>query len=893
MVSRTLAHYKILEKIGSGRMGEVYLAEDTELDRKIALKVLPPDLAESEERRARFRREAKALAALNHPNIVTVFSVEEAEGVHFITMELVRGKTLSELIPKRGLPLNKFFEITIPLADAVSAAHQQEVIHRDLKPANLMQDVEGRLKILDFGLAKWRQELGGAGISELPTQLRTQEGLIVGTMAYMSPEQAEGKTIDQRSDNFSLGVILYELATGERPFRGDSPAAVLSSILRHDPPPVSELAPTKPRQLARIIRKCLAKEPSRRYQTALDIRSDLEALREEVSSGDLESSEAPTARLGERGRRIRERIAWALSAFFVASSLAVVGYFSRDRVDREGLIRFQLERPGPETVGWGGIPAVSPDGKSVAFTGQEEAGSQVLWIRALDSLAARALPGTEGATRPFWSPEGNFIGFFAGGKLKKIAANGGPTETIGDAGDLGGTWNRDGDIVFSNGNRFPLYRISAEGGVSEPITTLDTSRGENSHRHPQFLPDGRHFLYLARSSQPEHTAIYVGSLDSNDVKRVMTAQTNAFYSPPGYLLFVREGALKAQPFDADKHLPSGTAHLVAEGLSYTATSASARFGVSANGRVLTFVEGSTTNRQLAWFDRKGDLLGRVGPSGEYIQPRVSPDGKRIAVSQPDPTTGNRDLWLMEVSQGIPSRFTLDASNDWCPVWSPDGREVLFSSDPEGVSCLFTKDASGADDSKLLYCTDSPMFVQDWSSDGRLVVYTTGDDRLFLWSIEGEEDPESIVPPGFRGGAAEFSPDANWIAYTSDESGQWEVWVRSIPLRSKGVAPSSAGKWQVSSNGGTDPRWRRDGGELFYLAPDNSLMAVETGRAGTFVPTAPKVLFRSRATGTAWAGARQIYDVAADGERFLIVTQAAEAAKSRLTVVVNWAAGLEP
>ena len=893
MIGRTLSHYKIVDKLGSGGMGEVYLAEDTELDRKIALKVLPPDMGESEERRLRFKREAKALAALNHPNIVTVFSVEEADGVHFITMELVRGKTFSELLPKRGIPLNKFFDIAIPLTDAVAAAHQEGITHRDLKLDNVMVGNDGRVKILDFGLAKLMPQPREAA-SDITTKTKgTREGVIVGTVAYMSPEQAEGKMVDHRTDIFSIGIIFYEMLTGQRPFRGDSPAAVLSSILRQDPPRVSEVAPTKPRQLSRVVKKCLAKEPPRRYQNALDIRNDLEALKEERDSAEKEPLDAPSARLDEPGRKFRERIAWALSLVLAASLLAVVSYFSRDQAESEELIRFQLERPGPETVGWGGIPTVSPDGKTVAFAGQDEAGSRVLWIRALDSMAARALPGTEGATRPFWLPDGNFIGFFASGQLKKTAANGGPIETLGDAGAQGGTRNRHGDIVFANGNRSSLYRISYEGGVPEPVTTLETVRGENSHRHPQFLPDGRHFLYLARSSQPEHTAIYVGSLDSNDVKRVMTAQTNAFYSPPGYLLFVRDGTLLAQPFDADEHLLSGTARLVAEGVSYTRTSATARFGVSANGRVLTFVEGSTANRQLVWFNRKGELLGRVGPSGDYIQPRLSPDEKRIAVSQPDPRTGNRDLWLMEVSQGIPSRFTLDTSNDWCPVWSPDGREVLFSSDPGAVSCLFTRDASGAGESKLLHCADSPIFVQDWSADGRLVVYTTDNGGLFLWSIEGEEDPESIVPPEFRGAAAEFSPDANWIAYTSDESGPWEVWVRSIPLGSKGVAPSSAGKWQVSSNGGTDPRWTGDGKELFYLAPDNSLMAVKIERTGTFAPTAPKVLFRSRATGTAWAGARQIYDVTADGERFLIVAPAAEAAQSRLTVVVNWAAGLEP
>ena len=890
MIGRTLAHYKIVDKLGSGGMGEVYLAEDTELGRKIALKVLPPDLAESEERRERFRREAKALAALNHPNIVTVFSVEEAEGVHFITMELVRGETLSKSIPKNGLPLNEFFKIAFPLADAVSSAHQRGVVHRDLKPDNLMRDDDGRLKILDFGLAKWRQELGGPERSQLPTQLRTGAGVIVGTVAYMSPEQAEGKAVDQRSDNFSLGIVLFELVTGERPFRGDSPAAVLSSILRQDPPSVSDLAPNTPRQLERIIRKCLAKEPARRYQNALDIRNDLEALKEELDSGDLESHGEPTAR-GDQGSRIRERSAWALSALLVAGLLAVIVYLPGKQIDHEASIRFQIDRPGPETVGWGGIPAVSPDGTRVVFTGQDEKGSTVLWTRALDSVATQPLSRTDGASRPFWSPDGNFIGFFAGGKLKKIAANGGPTQTIGDGGGPGGTWNRDGDIVFAYGNRSPLYRISAEGGVSEPITTLDASRGENSHRHPQFLPDGRHFLYLARSSQTEHTEVYVASIDSREAKRVMTAQSNAFYAPPGYLLFVRDGALFAQAFDADAHSLSGNAHLVNEGVSYTATSASARFAVSADGRVLSFVEGSTDNRQLAWFDRKGELIGRVGPSGEFVQPRISPDGKRIAVSLPDPRTGNRDLWLMEVSQGIPSRFTLDTSNDWCPVWSPEGGQVLFSSDPEGVSCLLTKDASGAAEQKLLRCIDAPMFAQDWSSDGRLVAYVSR-AGLFVLSTDGEEQPEPLVPPKYRGGAAEFSPDANWIAYTSDESGQWEVWVRSIPLGSKGVASTSAGKWQVSSNGGTDPRWRGDGNELFYLAPDNSLMAVETGRTGTFAPTAPKALFRSRATGTAWAGARQVYDVTGDGERFLIVAPAAEASQSRLTIVVNWAAGLE-
>ena len=708
MVGKTISHYKVLEKIGEGGMGEVFLAHDTSLDRKVALKFLPEELQQDSTAKKRFLREAKSAAALDHPFICHIHEVGEAEEKSFIAMEYVQGETLKDKLAKGPLPLNDALEKATEVTEALEEAHKQGIVHRDLKPSNIMLTPQGHVKVMDFGLAKRVTPVEGEE-QEITTAL-TKDSSILGTVPYMSPEQLRGKSVDARSDIFSFGVVLYEMLSGVHPFKRGGQMETANAIFSEPAPPLSRYTEDIPVLLQHTVKKMLAKEPDRRYQLIHDVRTDLEDARDE-SEGVSEApaqfwtrSSEETVRAPVAGPWASSRMVWILTGVLFVAALALGGAYLLREPTPLDLIRFTVEVPATETFSWAGDPVVSPDGRRVVLLTQDASGEVLLFLRSLDSVSGEPVAGTEGASSPFWSPDGRFIAYFAQGKLKKIDLEGGPPETLSDAGPgLGGTWNAAGDIVFSPMNRGPLYHVTADGGMATPITELNSSRGENSHRNPQFLPDGVHFLYLARSGQPENRAVYVGSLGSPEVKRLLTVASNAMYSPDGYLLFVREGTLMAQTFDPQDLSLRGTAFPVAEGVDYSAPSAHGVFSVSADGRVLAYRSGGSAKRQLCWLDRSGQRLSSIGPPGEYIQqPQLSPDGKRVALSQPDLQTGNRDIWLMDLSRGIPLRFTFGASNEWRPIWSPDGSNILYQNDPNGVSDLYQKVTTGTGEAELLF-----------------------------------------------------------------------------------------------------------------------------------------------------------------------------------------------
>ena len=878
-------------------MGEVYRAKDTRLDRTVAIKVLPAHVAERPEARQRFEREARAVSSLNHPHICSLFDIGHQEGMDYLVMEYLEGETLAARLAGGLLPPELVLRYAIEMADALSQAHSQGVFHRDLKPGNIML-IKSGAKLLDFGLAKLRgpEKVVAAGsltVSPAPGSTLTVEGTILGTFQYMAPEQLEGKETDGRADIFAFGAVLHEMATGRKAFEGDSTASLIAAILSFHPPPVSTLQPVTGRTygpaLDRVVRKCLAKNPDDRWQTARDLASELEWIAEAGALPGPEKAAADAKAVPAR-RRIRERLAWpvATAAIMVALFLAVA-YFRRALPETRP-IRFFISPPEKTTLA--GSIAVSPDGKQLAFVTTSPGGSTSLWVRPFESLDAGALPGTEGAMHPFWSPDNRFLGFFAEGKLKKIRVEGGPPQTLCEVFDArGGTWSRDGVIVLSPNPGDRLYRIAETGGAPTPVTTLDPSRQENSHQWPHFLPDGRHFLYLVWSGQADARGIYIGSLDSKETKRLLGTDWGVAYargpSERGYLFFLRGKTLMGQAFDAKEGRIRGEPFPVAEQVWYDETVPGlASFSVSENG-VLAYRSGGIRTRQLVWFDRAGRPLGSVGPPGAYRDPWLSPDEKRMALARIDPQTGTQDIWLFELSRGVTSRFTFHPSDDATPLWSPDGSRIIFSSSRDGAPNLYQKVSSGAGSEEALLKSDVSKYPTGWSGNGRYIVYANWDPKtkwdLWVLPMFGEQKQKSYLQTEFDTFQAQFSPDGRWIAYASNESNpRYEVYVQPFPL--------SSGKWQISSNGGAQPSWRRDGKELFYLAPDRRLMAVEVKTGSTFEPGTPKALFQTQVTGL--VDARNHYVVSGDGQRFLVNTIVQEASSSPITVVVNWTAGLK-
>jgi Tol biopolymer transport system component len=855
--------FRIEGELGRGAVGVVYLAHDTKLDRPVAIKSLPAEVMANPKARSRFAREARVLASLNHPNIATIYDeFQETEDVAYLILEYVPGQTLAERIAKSQLKLEETLSIALQIAEAVAAAHEHDVIHRDLKPGNIKITPEGKVKVLDFGLAK---AVGGEALDQQSTV--TEPGRVIGTPAYMSPEQARGKPADKRSDIWSFGCVLYEMLSGRVPFKGETISDTLAGILEHEPN-WQALSQNTPANIRSLLRHCLKKDPRRRLQHIGD--ADIE-ITETLSS--LTVSVATVEKMRPVG--LRRLMAWAVVCLLVGAIAAL--HFGQAPEELRTM-RFLISPPEKMSFRPFDHPVVSADGQQIVFSGLDESGNAYLWVRKMDSLSAQKLSGTEGAALPFWSPDSRFIGFFAEGKLKKIDASGGPPLTLAEAPlGLGGTWSRDGTIVFAPAFAGPLHRVSAAGGEATPVTTLDQSRQETAHRYPYFLPDGRHFLYLAGSPQQEESGIYIGSVDSKESKFLLRADSNVVYAPPDFLLFGREQTLMAQPFDVKKLQITAEPFPIVEQVGRWTFISFMTFSVSENG-VLSYRSGGIANSRLVWFDRAGKKLGEVGEPGEYSNPALSPDERRLAVCVFDRQSMKRDIWIGDLTRGTTSRFTFDPADDTNPVWSPDGSRIIFTSERKGQRDLYEKAASGTGQVQLLLESEYFKHAEDWSSDGKFLVYNAlprgGQDLWVLPLSGGDEKPRALLEEAFSEHQAQFSPNGRWIAYTSDETGRSEVYVQTFP--------PAGGKWQVSTAGGLVAKWRRDGKELFYIER-NKLMAVEVNTDGsTFEAGIPKALFETHIG----LIRRNPYLVTGDGQRFLIITPV-EQTTSPITVVLNW------
>ncbi|MEP6707320.1 MAG: protein kinase [Pyrinomonadaceae bacterium] len=893
-----LGRYEIRSKIGEGGMGEVYRAHDEKLHRDVAIKVLPSTLTQDPDRLRRFEQEAQAAGALNHPNILAVHDVGIHEGSPYLVAELLEGEELREQLNDGALPSRKAIDYAQQIAQGLAAAHEKGIIHRDLKPENLFVTTGGRVKILDFGLAKLRPQRNEVMSSEIATQKQiTNPGTVMGTVGYMSPEQVRGHDADHRSDIFSFGSILYEMLSGQRAFRRETMAETMTAILKEDPPELNETNAKINPQLEKIINRCLEKRPEQRFHSAHDLGFALEAL-STPSGSQATALVLPSITEGQNGKVkaaifSNVRVAWTAAIVLLLALLAalpfVIAYLRRAPVEVRAIRSFILP-PEKSSFDFGRNGAnitVSPDGRRLAFVAAIADGRNLLWVRSLDALSARPLAGTEGASFPFWSPDSRFLGFFAGGKLKKIDAAGEPPLTLCSAGEgRGGTWNHDGVIVFAPQQLGALYRVSESGGASTPVTkVLETTVG-GSHRWPYFLPDGQHFLYLGgRGSTSETTAIYVASLESQESKLLLHANSKAEYAQ-GHLLFLRDGTLMAQPFDAKRLEATADAFSIAEQIQTPAgLTMGGIFSVSENG-VLAYQTGAAIGgSQLTWFDRSGKPLSVLGDLALYSNLRLSPDGKRLTVNITDPQTGLSDIWLYEVARGLKTRFTFDPSEERGAVWSPDGSRIVFASNRKGNFDLYQKATSVVGSEELLLESNANKFASSFSPDGRFLLHSTADPKakLDLWvlPLEGDRKPFPYLTTEFAETAGQFSPNGRWIAYSSDESGRNEIYVAPFP--------SPVGKRQISTAGGSAPKWRGDGKEIFYRAAENKLMAVEVNGEGASLEVgAVWALFEARP-----GGPGNVYDVTADGQRFLVNTALEQKAPSApITLVINWTADLK-
>jgi eukaryotic-like serine/threonine-protein kinase len=878
--------YQILSPLGAGGMGEVYRARDTRLDREVAIKVLPAHLTRSVEFKQRFEREARSISQLSHPHICTLHDVGHHDGTDYLVMELLEGETLDQRLTKGALPLDQVLLFGEQIASALDAAHRKGVVHRDLKPGNIMLTKTGA-KLLDFGLAKSAAILESDPSAITVTQPLTSKGTIIGTFQYMAPEQLEGEEADTRTDIFSFGAVLYEMLTGKRAFEGQSRASLIASIMASQPRPLTELQPMTPPALDRVIRKCLGKERDARWQSAADLADELRWI-------------------GEGGSQVGETQAWAVPrqswlrrsgpvlAVMAVALLGMILFGRSFQASSAVSLRATILPPEGATLLstsiFAGPVAVSPDGTNVCFSARKGEEPTLLWVRPLDSFVTTPLAGTEGATRPFWSPDSRHIGFFADGKLKRIPATGGPVFALADTTDSrGGTWNKDDLIVYAPQYMGPLYAVSASGGQPKQVTELNQERGENTHRYPHFLPDGRHFLYLARGASAgagREPAIVVGSLDSSERHIVLRDATNVAYAS-GHLLFEREGTLMVQPFDLKSLQTKGPVVPLVSDLRVDERFSLAVFSASQNG-VLAFQTGKEQLlAQLVWLDREGRQLGTVGEPQKYylIGVSLSPGGSRVAIDILD-RSGRSDVWLHDFNRDVTNKLTISPADDYGPIWTPNGQRVIYASGQGETYVLSEKSIAASGTTRELWKHRGfGLWPTSISPNGEFLVFTYQQDlqQVDLWvlPLSGDREPWPVVENQWYQDSGQFSPDGRWIAYLSNESGRDEVYALSFPDLSQ--------KIQISTRGGAEPRWRRDGKELFYFAPDNMLMAAQISSTdGSLEVGKIEPLFRSREM---WLRGFR-YDVAPDGERFLFFVPLEESPPASISIISNWTAELK-
>jgi eukaryotic-like serine/threonine-protein kinase len=875
----TIAHYRVTSKLGEGGMGEVWRATDTKLNREVAIKVLPPALAQDPDRLARFTREAQVLASLNHPNIAAIYGVEERA----LVMELIPGPTLAERIAQGAIPLEEALAIARQIAEALEYAHERGVIHRDLKPANIKVTPEGRVKVLDFGLAKalsTEVPPGNPALSPTLTMTATAAGVIIGTAAYMSPEQARGHAVDRRADIWAFGVVLFEMLSGRRLFEAGSISDTLAAVLRGDPE-WALLPPDIPANVRTMLRRSLERDPRRRLRDIGDARLELEQ---------------PAPESAVRAPRRASLVPWMAAALLAVAFAALAFVHFRERPAPAQVVRFGVAPP--QNGSFNTWIALSPDGRYLGFTATGSDGINRVWLRSLDSMEVRPIGGTERTITFFWSPDSRFLVFESVGKIKKVDLSGGSPQTLCDSPNvlLGGSWNADG-VILAGSNIGPIVRISSAGGAASPVTRLEPSRGEIDHSDPIFLPDGRHFVYFRLTTRPETSGIYAGDLDTpperQSLKRLQATDFSAGFAPagrgPGHLLFLRDGALMAQAFDASRLETAGEPAPLIEQVGTNLSRAF--FSVSAAG-ALAYRASAGRAQELGWFDRGGRLLGQVGEAGAYEGVALSPDNARVAYAASPPGSNPLQIWFLELAHGAGARFTFVPEGAQAPVWSPDGKHIAFTSFRSNV--LYVKEIGGSGGERAILNSGLRTLVTDWSRDGRYLLYMQVSRNSDVWALA---DPLSSSPKPFpvadtdsNEGQGRLSPDGHWIAYTSDESGRFEIYVRPFP-----PGEGHAGGGLISSKGGMQPRWRADGKELFYIALDHKLMAVDIkGEPAFQYGTAHPLFTTPESVATPFFSTFNAvpYDVASDGRRFLVQLPAVPVESEQATVVLNWEALLK-